>query len=211
VASRLAQLARAGSAPAPEPEADPAAAVADVEVCDLCGAPVPPVHRHLVDLQSRRMMCACQACKILFDSDAAGDGHLRLVPDRRRELTDFVLDEASWAALQIPVDMAFFFFNTPAERVIAMYPSPAGPTESQLRLEAWTELEAANPVLGELTPDVEALLISRARGMHEHWLVPIDDCYQLTGLIRTHWSGLSGGDEVQQQIDGFFDQLRSRR
>jgi hypothetical protein len=47
--------------------------------------------------------------------------------------------------------------------------------------------------------------------MHEHWLVPIDDCYQLTGLIRTHWKGLSGGDEVQQHIDGFFDQLRSRR
>jgi len=107
--------------------------------------------------------------------------------------------------------MAFFFFNTPEERVIALYPSPAGPTESQLRLEAWAQLEATNPILGELTPDVEALLISRARGMHEHWLVPIDDCYQLTGLIRTHWSGLSGGDEVQQQIDGFFDQLRSRR
>ncbi|MCP9491713.1 MAG: DUF5947 family protein [Solirubrobacteraceae bacterium MAG38_C4-C5] len=211
MASRLAQLARANSAPTAEPEGDPADSVAEVEVCDLCGAPVPPLHRHLVDLQTRRMMCACQACKILFDSDAAGGGHLRLVPDRRRELTEFVLDDAGWAALQIPVDMAFFFFNTPAQRVIALYPSPAGPTESQLRLEAWAELEVANPVLDELTPDVEALLINRAGDKREHWLVPIDDCYQLTGLIRTHWSGLSGGDEVQQQIDGFFDQLRSRR
>ena len=211
MASRLAQLARASSEPAAEPELDPAAAVAEVEVCDLCGEPVPPAHRHLVDLQSRRIMCACQACKILFDSDAAGGGHLRLVPERRRELTDFVLDEAGWAALQIPVDMAFFFFSSPAERVIALYPSPAGPTESQLRLEAWTELEAANPVLGELEPDVEALLISRARDRREHWLVPIDDCYQLTGLIRTHWRGLSGGDEVQRHIDGFFEQLRRRQ
>ena len=209
MASRLAQLARSSSAPAVEPEGDPAASVADVEVCDLCGEPVPPVHRHLVDLESRRIMCACQACKILFDSNAAGGGHLRLVPERRRELPDFVLDEASWAALQIPVDMAFFFVSTPAERVVALYPSPAGPTESQLRLEAWAELEAANPVLAELEPDVEALLISRTPGIHEHWLVPIDDCYQLTGLIRTHWEGLSGGDDVQKHIAGFFDHLRA--
>lgn len=211
MASRLAQLARSGSAAAAEPEADPAAAVAEVEVCDLCGEPVPPVHRHMVDLHTRRIMCACQACKILFESDAAGGGHLRLVPDRRRELADFMLDDAAWAALQIPVDMAFFFFASPAERVIALYPGPAGPIESQLRLEAWAELEEANPVLRELTPDVEALLISRARGMQEHWLVPIDDCYRLTGIIRTHWEGLSGGDEVQLHIEGFFDQLRNRR
>ena len=204
--SRLARLA--GGAPvrarAPGPPASPA------ELCDLCAAPVPPGHRHLVDLDDRRLLCACRACAVLFDSEAAGGGHLRLVPTRRRRLDDFVLDGAAWDRLRIPVDMAFFFHSTPAGRVSAFYPSPAGPTESLLELEAWTELEAANPVLAEMAPDVEALLISRARDMREHWLVPIDDCYELVGLIRSRWRGFGGGEEVWAAIDRFFDDLPTR-
>jgi hypothetical protein len=171
---------------------------------------VPPGHRHLVDLDDRRLLCACRACALLFDSKAAGGGHLRLVPTRRRRLDGFVLDGAAWDRLQIPVDMAFFFFSTPAGRVSAFYPSPAGPTESLLQLEAWTELEAANPILAEMEPDVEALLISRARGMREHWLVPIDDCYELVGLIRSRWRGFGGGEEVWDAIADFFDDLPTR-
>ena len=60
-----------------------------------------------------------------------------------------------------------------------------GATESLLELDAWRELEAANPVLATLEPDVEALLVNRARGARRHWIVPIDDCYALVGLIRT--------------------------
>jgi hypothetical protein len=176
----------------------------------MCAAPVPPGHRHLVDLKDRRMLCACRACALLFDSAAAGGGHLRLVPTRRRRLDDFVLDDAQWARLRIPVDMAFFFRNTEAERVSAFYPSPAGPTESLLELEAWTELEAANSILTELEPDVEALLVSHAREMREHWLVPIDDCYELVGLIRSRWRGFGGGEEVWIEIDRFFDDLLTR-
>ena len=33
----------------------------------------------------------------------------------------------------------------------------------------------------ELEPDVEALLVNRARGAREYWLVPIDECYALVG------------------------------
>ena len=155
-------------------------------------------------------MCACRACALLFDSKAAGGGHLRLLPTRRRRLDDFVLDDASWDRLRIPVDMAFFFYSSPAERVLALYPSPAGPTESLLELEAWTELEAANPVLKSLEPDVEALLVSRARDMDEQWLVPIDDCYELVGLIRSRWRGFGGGEEVCAAIHEFFDDLPTR-
>ena len=204
MASRLARLAQS----APARDAVPAAPMP--EQCDLCAAPVPPGHRHIVDLTDRRLMCACRACALLFDSDAAGGGHLRLVPTRRRRLDAFALDDERWARLRIPVDMAFFFRNTEAERVSAFYPSPAGPTESLLELEAWTELEAANPVLSEMAPDVEALLVSRARDMREHWLVPIDDCYELVGLIRTRWRGFGGGEEVWAAIDRFFADLPTR-
>ncbi|MCH6159397.1 DUF5947 family protein [Streptomyces marispadix] len=36
------------------------------------------------------------------------------------------------------------------------------------------------------------------------WIVPLDDCYRLAALVRTHWRGLSGGPEVREHIDAFF-------
>jgi hypothetical protein len=186
----------------------PVPVVEQIERCDLCGEPVPGEHRHLIDLRSRELLCACTPCRILFEQDAAGGGHFRLIPERRLVLEDFRLDDLRWANLRLPVDMAFFFRNSEAERVVAYYPSPMGPTESLLDLEAWDELEADNPVLRTLEPDVEALLVNRARGAGEYFLVPIEDCYRLVALIRTNWRGLSGGSEVWDQIDRFFTQER---
>ena len=85
-----------------------------------------------------------------------------------------------------------------------------GPTESLLKLETWQELEEANPVLKEMVHDVEALLVNRTRGVREHFLVPMDQCYSLVGLIRMHWKGLSGGKEVWEEIESFFEELRKR-
>jgi Family of unknown function (DUF5947) len=185
----------------------------ELERCDLCGEPIPAKHRHLLDLESRELMCACQACRLLFERPAAGLGgaHYRLVPDRRLQLDDFAMDDAMWARLRIPVEMAFFFHSTPAERVQAYYPGPMGATESLLELGAWEELERDNPVLATLEPDVEALLVNRARGARQYFLVPIEDCYRLAGLIRTRWRGLSGGEEVWKEIEGFFKEVATWR
>jgi hypothetical protein len=179
----------------------------ELERCDLCGEAIPENHRHLLDLESRELMCACQACRLLFDRPAAGGDHYRLVPDRRLVLDDFAMDDATWERLRIPVDMAFFFFSSQAGKVQAFYPGPMGATESQLGLEAWTQLERDNPVLATLEPDVEALLVNRARGARMHFVVPIEDCYRLAGLIRTRWRGLSGGEEVWKEIDRFFKEV----
>ncbi len=183
---------------------------AQLEHCDLCGEVIPPQHRHLLDLRSRELMCACQACKILFDRGAAGGGHFRLVPDRRLLLEDLQLDDPLWASLRIPVDIAFFFRNTEAERVVAYYPSPMGPTESLLDLPAWESLEAANPVLATLEPDVEALLVNRARGARQHFVVPIEDPYRLVAVIRTNWRGLTGGQDAWKKIETYFAELTER-
>lgn len=180
------------------------------ERCDLCGAPIPAEHRHLLDLPAGELMCACRACAVLFDRDAAGAGHYRLVPDRRLALVDFALDDVAWERLRLPVEIAFFFHSSRAGRVMAFYPGPMGATESLLELDAWGELEAANPVLRTLAPDVEALLVDRARGARRQWLVPIDECYTLAGLIRTRWRGLTGGREVWQELDRFFAALDER-
>jgi Family of unknown function (DUF5947) len=183
---------------------------AALERCELCGAPVAPEHRHLLDTEQRDLLCACQACSVLFDSGAASAGHYKLVGNRRLRLDDLALDDVMWAELRLPVDMAFFFRNTALERVQAYYPSPMGPTESLLGLEAWTALEDANPVLGTLEPDVEALLVNRVRGARGHWIVPISDCYALVGLIRTCWRGFTGGAEVWNEIGRFFAELDAR-
>jgi hypothetical protein len=180
---------------------------AEDERCELCGEPIPARHRHLIDLSTRRLLCACRACSTLFDSGAAGGGHFRLVPDRRLRLDEFELSDLTWERLRIPVDMAFFFRSSLDERVMAFYPSPMGATESLLELDAWRELEGANPVLREMRPDVEALLVNRARGARRQWLVPVDVCYRLVAVIRTRWKGLSGGQEVWEEIGRFFEEL----
>jgi hypothetical protein len=111
--------------------------------------------------------------------------------------------------------MAFFFDSSVEGRVIPLYPSPAGAVESLLPLDAWTEIVRENSVLGQLQPDIEALLINRvghARDMSEaeYYIVPIDECYKLVGLIRANWKGLSGGSEVWVEIGRFFSELKSR-
>ena len=186
------------------------AAEAAQEHCDLCSEPIPPEHRHLLNVSTREMMCACRPCSILFDSEAASEGRYRVIPDRHLLLEGFEMSDVQWESLRIPVDMAFFFYSTPAERVVAFYPSPMGPTESLLKLSAWEDLEKGNPVLKGMERDVEALLVNRVRGAREHFLVPMDECYSLIGLIRMHWRGLSGGREVWEEIERFFEELRKR-
>jgi hypothetical protein len=180
------------------------------ERCELCSEPIPPEHRHLLEVSTREMMCVCRPCSILFDREAASQGKYRLIPDRYLFLEDFEMSDVQWESLRIPVDMAFFFYSTPAERVVAFYPSPMGPTESLLTLSSWEELERSNPVLGGMEQDVEALLVNRVRGARKHFLVPIDECYSLVGLIRMHWRGLSGGRDVWDEIGRFFEELRER-
>lgn len=188
-----------------------ATAVEDAqERCELCSEPIPSEHRHLLEVSSREIMCSCRACSILFDSRAASEGRYRIIPDRRLFLEDFEMSDAQWESLRIPVDMAFFFHSAPAERVVAFYPSPMGPTESLLKLSAWEDLERTNPVLKEMEEDVEALLVNRAKGAREHFLVPMDKCYSLVGLIRMHWRGFSGGQEVWEALEQFFEELRRR-
>ena len=180
------------------------------EQCDLCAATIAPDphHAHLIEPATRQLLCACDACAILFSGQA--DTRYRRVPRRVRALPDFRLTDAQWDALLIPVGMAFFFYSSVEQRVIALYPSPAGPTESLLSLETWTDLMQDNPTVPPLEPDVEALLVNRVRGHREYYLVPIDECYRLVGLIRVGWRGLSGGATVWQEIDNFFQQLQQR-
>ena len=181
-----------------------------VEHCELCNEVIPEDHRHLLDLNHQALICACQACSLLFDEQGAGGGAYKLIPRRYVLLPDFHMTDEQWDELMIPVNMVYIFRASKENRIKAFYPSPAGDTESLLALENWEELVSNNPVLHELAPDVEALLINRVQSAHEHYIVPIDACYQLVGLIRLSWKGLSGGEEARNAIATFFEDIRSR-
>jgi hypothetical protein len=183
-----------------------------VERCELCSAAVFTEHPHLVDPKQRRLVCACDACALLFS--AGGNGRFKLVPRDVRRLAGFQMTDAEWDGLLIPINLAFFIRGSD-NRVSAFYPSPAGATESLLPLETWNSIVFSNPALNELQPNVEALLVNRVghareAAAAEYYIAPIDACYRLVGLIRLHWHGLSGGEVVWHEIAGFFAELRSR-
>jgi len=184
-----------------------------IERCELCGRELMAEHHHLVDPAARRMVCACGACAILFGSQ--GGVKYKSVPREIRFLADFRLTDAEWESLMIPINMAFFFESSTEAKVVALYPSPAGATESQLPLDTWRSIVADNPVLAGMALDVEALLVNRLGHMHgfsadEYYLLPIDACYKLVWLIRSHWKGLSGGAEVWEKLEEFFTDLKVR-
>jgi hypothetical protein len=170
------------------------------ERCELCSAALPGEHRHVLDLNADELRCACRACALLFERDAAARGHYRLVPRRRVRL------DAHGMELAVPVGLAFFVVQ-PDGSIRARYPSPIGATSWEMDAAAWQALVAAWPQLADLVPAVEALLVDTARGQDEHWIVPLDDCYRLVAVIREHWTGLSGGKEVWPAVDRFFAEL----
>lgn len=183
-----------------------------LERCELCSLGLRPDHSHLIELAPRKLICTCEACAILFSGQGV---KFKRVPRRVLSLPKFNLSDAEWNGLMVPINMAFFFRNSLEERMVAMYPSPAGATESLLELEAWNDIAARNPVLSTMESDVEALLVNRlgySRGYSapEYYLLPIDECYKLVGIIRMHWKGLSGGTEVWRELGEFFTTLKAK-
>ena len=162
----------------------------------------------MLEASTRKIICSCDACTMTFVPVVGG--RFKVIPRDARALPDFQMSDAEWEALALPIGLAFFFYHTPGAKMVALYPSPAGATESLLPLTVWETLVAQNPRLRELEPDVEALLINRVREKREHFMVPIDKCFELVGTLRMHWRGLSGGEEVWQKIDGFFAALHEQ-
>ncbi len=196
-----------GTPPAPTPAAAESPQPV-VERCELCGTPAGPRHGHVVDTENRALMCACRACFLLFTRPDAGGGRYRAVPERYLHDPVRPLTTVEWEGLGIPVGAVFFLRG--ADGMSAFYPSPAGATECLLNLDAWAALGTEHPMLAAAEPEVEAILIHSADNTIECFLVPVDLCYQLVGLVRTYWKGFDGGQEAHEAIDEFFTEIRSR-
>jgi len=180
------------------------------ERCDFCATPLSPEHGHLIELAARRILCSCRPCYIVFEPEGAAQGKYRAVPTRYSEIDRFAVDDATWDALQVPIGLAFFFFNSLERKTVAFYPSPAGATESLLPLDTWNAIASLYPLLASLKPDVEAVLVQRNREVSRAFIVPIDAAYELVGLIRTSWKGFDGGQEAHAKIAAYFEKVRER-
>lgn len=183
----------------------------------MCAEPIADAHQHVVNLESRALMCTCRGCYLLFTAQDAALRY-RAVPDRFLAFPEFSLGPGQWDQLEIPVGLAFLFRNSVQDRTITFYPGPAGATESELPLEPWGAVLAANPQLGLLQPDVEALLIRAPRRDRDRpgndafscHLVPIDACYELVGRLRQVWRGFDGGQDAARAMDEFFAMVSAR-
>ncbi|HSO99516.1 MAG TPA: DUF5947 family protein [Solirubrobacteraceae bacterium] len=178
----------------------------DEEICDLCGVGIPAQHRHLIHLVERRIVCSCEPCWAM----RAGEGDYRPTGNRTVWLPGLQIPDDLWAAFGIPIGLAFFMRSTVTECVVAMYPSPAGATESELRFEAWQRMCECNPVLTGLESDIEGLIVNRLSDPPVYAIAPIDQCYALTGAIKASWEGISGGSGVQHAVTDFFAGLQAR-
>ena len=127
------------------------------EHCDLCGKPIDPDHRHLLHLVDRRILCACESCGRCA---AATPSCAR--PGRARVwLDDFELPDEIWAAFGIPIGLAFFMRLERTGGIVALYPSPAGATESELDARGLERAAGREPGAEGLEPDAEALIVNR--------------------------------------------------
>jgi uncharacterized protein DUF5947 len=173
--------------------------------CELCPLSLADDHKHLLDLEERRIVCVCPTCW----SIRSGDARYRPTGSRTLWLEPFELSDELWAAFQIPIGLAFFLRSTSTGGIVALYPSPAGATESELDLYAWERLVAANPVLADLDPDAEALIVNRMAARPAYAIAPLDDCYRLVGIIKSTWEGISGGAAMEEAVADYFDGLRA--
>jgi hypothetical protein len=204
--ARMRTLAQPGPAAVGSATAAGGGARGAEERCDICNAPMPEDHRHLLHLEERRIVCSCEPCWAMH----SGDPEYRPAGMRTLWLEGFDCDEEIWGSFQIPIGLAFFMRSGMTGGIVAFYPSPAGATESELDLARWDALVERNPVLADLDPDAEALVVNRLAEPPQFVIAPIDDCYRLVGLVKASWEGISGGSALEQAVPGFFAALRSR-
>jgi hypothetical protein len=65
-------------------------------------------------------------------------------------------------------------------------------------------------VLEQLDADAEALVVNRINEPAEYAILPIDRCYELVGLIKSRWEGISGGDALKEAVPAFFASMKAR-
>ena len=147
----------------------------------------------------------CETCWAV----RSGEAEFRPVGNRTVWLDDFVLSDEQWASFQIPIGLAFFMVSTVSGGVVGLYPSPAGATECELDLEAWEQLVRREPGARETSrPTPRRWSSTGWRRRRSTRSSPIDVAYQLVGVVKASWEGISGGRATEEAVAGYFAGLR---
>lgn len=174
----------------------------DATRCAFCGMAVESAHPHRLDPEGWQVICACNAC----DRDRADEPRLRRVGHRVEKIEDPRVGERMLMVVDVPVGLAFFTRTRRAANVF--YPAPTGTAEARIDVETWAALEAELPEVARLEPEVEAIVVSLSP--RRTFVVPIDECFRLAGMLRSAWVGWSGGAEARSAIEDFFATLETR-
>lgn len=108
----------------------------------------------------------------------------------------------------MPINAAFFQFDTLAGEIVAVYPGAEGAVRAELTDDQWSALREENPVLADMQADVEALLVNRIGIAREYYIAPIDKCLELAERVSARWRETSSGEAVCREIEEFFSALR---
>ncbi|MGW3960965.1 DUF5947 family protein [Amycolatopsis sp. NPDC005003] len=173
------------------------------ERCELCRTPVAARHCHVVDTGRGVLLCSCRACFLLCTGT-----RYRAVPERYLWDPLRPIARLDWRRLGIPARFAFFV--PCGTGVTAFQPGPAGATETALPPGLWAELSAGHPLLATAEPDVEAIVFRGRECGTDCFLVPVDVCYRLAGVVRRYWTGCDGGAELAERVGELFAEIEQR-
>ena len=155
----------------------------------------------------RRILCACATCW----AQRSGDPNLRPTGSRVVWLEDFSLPDELWARLEVPIGLSFFMYSSSVEAMVAMYPSPAGATESELKLDglggpARRSIRSSS----RSSPTPRRSSSTGCPDQPSYVIAPIDECYAPRRRVKVNWEGISGGDAIERAVPTFFERLRQR-
>lgn len=172
----------------------------------MCAAPLEGGQRHLLDLAHHTFLSICTACALAFGPRGANADLYRLIPTRHLALLDFQATDDLWTGL---VKVICLLRTSETGRVLAMYLDPPGVRESVFDLDRWKRLRTANPLLESLEPDAETLLLQRIGPAPAAYIVPIDTCARLIGLLEGRRRNQEGEQEIWQAVGAFFADLQA--
>ncbi len=175
--------------------------------CELCGGSIPSEHAHLLELEARRLLCACPDCASLYAREQQRQAPRFLQVDRRAvRVPELDFDDHTWADLGVTATLAFFTTRHRTGEVVATFPGRAGLIESFVPLRVWGGLERRHPALKAILPEVEALLVRRTARHRDAFRVSIDHCYELSSLLRSAEAPSSHPDHPS--VQAFFTRLQ---
>ena len=120
------------------------------EHCDaLRQAGIPAEHRHLLHLDERRILCACESCLAMRGGRRRATARPGPGPSGS---TDFDLPDELWATFAIPIGLAFFLTRASVGQRRRDVPEPGGRHRVRARARAWQELAEHEPGAGRSSP-----------------------------------------------------------